>query len=333
MVDVNLRISALDKLVEYVASGIGAVCGPMLARRNARVAAESDQIEAQGKAEALRINVQGQADALSLIGRTIADPCNTSSHGGEFLRGHIEIHSRGEIESRVTFQEQRRASNIRTVVGMAARDVKDAEVNNHEVDHDWTVRFFTEVQDVTSEGMQRMWAKILSGEIKAPGRTSLHTLAVLKNMSQRDAELFSEVSKFVLVDFIFSGGEYLQDVAGYPSFENLVKLESYNLVKTSQFLRKTIPLPNSKFFIARSGNTLYRVFLTGNETPIKVPCYALTPQGKELYSLTEATLDSGCARALARFISEKGSLKLEQQRILGKEGDNHIASPWEPVPF
>ena len=31
MVDVNLKVPALEKLVDYAASGIGAVAGPMLA--------------------------------------------------------------------------------------------------------------------------------------------------------------------------------------------------------------------------------------------------------------------------------------------------------------
>ena len=40
MVDVNLKVPALEKLVDYTASGIGAVAGPMLAPWKARKKAE-----------------------------------------------------------------------------------------------------------------------------------------------------------------------------------------------------------------------------------------------------------------------------------------------------
>ena len=51
--------------------------------------------------------------------------------------------------------------------------------------------------------MQKIWAKILSGEVENLGRTSLRTLDTLKNMTKRDAEMFRDICNFVIGDFVF----------------------------------------------------------------------------------------------------------------------------------
>ncbi len=81
------------------------------------------------------------------------------------------------ITQRIQFQEEKRQSNIVAVIGQAAQELGDREVQDHEVDHDWTARFFNDVQDVSSEEMQQLWAKILAGEVERPGSTSLRTMS------------------------------------------------------------------------------------------------------------------------------------------------------------
>lgn len=202
MVDLNLKVPAVEKLIDYAASGIGAVAGPMVARRQARAAADVARIEAQGQADAMRIQARGQADSMNLITSAQAEARNHLATGEQLIQ--VETTLRKEIESRLTFQEQKRQNNIGAVVELAANELDDKDVQNHEIDHDWVARFFSDVQDVTSEHMQRIWAKILAGEVETPGRTSLHTLSILKNMTQRDAKLFEEVSRFVFYDFILN---------------------------------------------------------------------------------------------------------------------------------
>ena len=298
--------------------------------------AEADQIEAQGKSRVLHINAQSHASALSLIGEAITDAREKYSGSGKLLQAHTEIHGHGEIESRLTFQEQKRTKNIQSVVEMAAERLKDQEVNDHKVDHDWVARFFADIQDITSEQMQRLWAKILAGEIETPGRTSLHTLMILKNMTQNDAKLFTNMSRFVFGDAIFTGEdteEYMKSITGFPSFGEFLQLESYNLVKISQLLAQTISVPQPESYNTRIGDIVYRISATGTENLIRIPSYALTPQGKELYGFTEATLDPAHASALAKFIRNDGNFILEQARITGviRESGKFSISPWEPV--
>ena len=190
MVDVNLKVPALEKLVDYTASGIGAVAGPMLAPWRARQDAKARLLEAQADADSLRLIAGAQADAQrSLLA------------SGEAGHGVLEVGPRG-IEQRIEFQEQKRQANIASVVREAAAELGDKEIPDHEPDPDWTARFFNEVQDVSSKELQKIWSKILAGEVETPGRTSLRTLSILKNMSRRHAETFSTLSRYAIDNFI-----------------------------------------------------------------------------------------------------------------------------------
>ena len=56
-----------------------------------------------------------------------------------------------QFTQRIQFQEEKRQSNIETVVRHAASELEDKHVEDHEPDHDWTARFFNDVQDVSTK--------------------------------------------------------------------------------------------------------------------------------------------------------------------------------------
>ena len=143
MVDINLKVPALEKLLDYCASGVGAIGGPMLARWKART-----------EADALRIKAQGQADAIRLITDAQAEARQSFEVVPSSIQGEIDV--RNEIQARLSFQEEKRQGNIESVVGMAADELGERQVQTHDIDHDWTARFFADVQDVSSEKMQQI---------------------------------------------------------------------------------------------------------------------------------------------------------------------------------
>ena len=161
MVDVNLKVPALEKLLDYAASGIGAVAGPMLATWRARQDAKAQLIEVQAEADSLRLIADAQADAR----QSLVEPDQAGS-------GMVEIGPDG-IAQRIEFQEKKRQANIVSVVQDAAADLGDKEVSDREPDPDWTARFFDGVKDVSSEDMRKIWTRILAGEVESPGRTAL----------------------------------------------------------------------------------------------------------------------------------------------------------------
>ena len=173
----NALVRALDKLLEYAASGIGSVAGPMLAPWKARREAAAREVAAQGEANALRIIAEAQAEARTAL-------VSTASH----VRGEIDIAE--TVRQRIQFQEEKRHRNIGATVGQAAQQLGDKEVPDAEPDHDWTARFFNYIQDISSEEMQFLWGEVLAGEIERPGSTSIRSLSILRNLDQRTASLF-----------------------------------------------------------------------------------------------------------------------------------------------
>ena len=65
-----------------------------------------------------------------------------------------EINIQEAISQRIVYQEEKRQSNIVAVLNEAAESLGDKTVEDHEPDHDWTARFFNEVQDVSSDDMR-----------------------------------------------------------------------------------------------------------------------------------------------------------------------------------
>lgn len=180
MVDITLKVPALEQLLNIAASGVGSIAGPMLVSWQARQQAEAKRIEAAAYADVLQIRAQAQAEARRALVPSKAQASTTLDIGNAIVQ-------------RVQFQEEKRQANIGSVVSQAADWIQDKEVEAAEPDHDWTARFFNEVQDVSSKEMQSLWARVLAGEVERKGSTSIHTLNVLRNLDQHTAKLFKKL--------------------------------------------------------------------------------------------------------------------------------------------
>ena len=180
------KIPGVKKLAELAASGIGSVAGawvaPWVAARQAKV----KLIEARAAADSMRIIAQAKAEAMQVISRADAttglDPATD------------------QTSQRLDYQERKRQSNLVSLVSQAAEDLGHEEVPDQEPDHDWIARYFEYAKDVSDKDVQKLWAKVLSGTIRAPGSISLRALSMLRNMTRSEAELFKEAMRYRIVD-------------------------------------------------------------------------------------------------------------------------------------
>ena len=186
--EIGPLVSGISKLADYAASGIGSVAGPMLASWKARREANAKLIAAKGEVEAQRILAEGQAHAIQIIASAQADARAILVSPDATVQGQLDFGA--AVTQRIQFQEEKRQSNIMAVVQKTALEIGEKEVQDHEVDHDWTARFFNDVQDVSSEEMQRLWAKILAGEVEKPGSTSFRAMDILRGLERTTAILF-----------------------------------------------------------------------------------------------------------------------------------------------
>lgn len=319
MINVNLGFPALEKLVEYVASGIGAIGGPMLARWKAHADADALRITAQAHADSMRLIVDAQADAHQAFTFPQAS-----------VRTELDLHN--DMRSRISFQEEKRQRNIQAIVLEAADALVDKQVADHEVDHDWVARFFADAQDVSSDQMQQIWAKILAGEVERPGQTSLHTLAILKNMSQRDAKLFTRIATFMIDDIT------LRDIGtdgldGFPSYDELLTLQSYGLVTIDSDLIKYIDPQPDGVYCLDDHDSMYRMSqaTVREKSRIEIPVHALTPQGCELYGVIRPDKNLEYLSMFARFLHDKKGVILENALIISRSQNRLEYGEWRLI--
>ena len=289
MVDVNIRVPAFEKLLDYAASGIGAVAGPMLAPWRARKEAEARLLGTKTEAHSLKLIADAQADARrSLVAPEEAGP------------GMLEIGLDG-IQQRIEFQEKKRQANIASVVRDAAAELGDKEVPDREPDPDWTARFFNDVQDVSSRELQQIWSKILAGEVESPGRTSIRTLSILKNMSRKDAEMFSTLSKYFIDDIIHDDSLSALIDDRLPLFG--IKIAELGLVHGALDVYKTITLGSdgTKILLNRDN-----VLIVEGEPGKTIEMYGnvLTSPGKEIIQFCTNEADLEYFRNFAKFLNQ-----------------------------
>ena len=293
----------------------------MVATWKANIEAEAKRITTQADADAQITKAKADADTLQIIADAQAKARQSLDAPIESGHGTLEI--RGDtITQRIEFQERKRQSNIVSVVRTAATELGDKEVPNHEPDPDWTARFFDSVQDVSSEEMQKIWARILSGEVENPGRTSLRTLDTLRNMTKRDAEMFSDTCSFVFREgetyFIIDKIPYQHDAIRHTKLLHLQDCGLAAIGPTaykpsneaiSELIYQSLLLQISRKAKAHSG--------------LEILVSTLTTAGVELYRLSEPQLRMDYLRSLAGILRSH-NYQLSSAQIVNQHPDGRL---------
>lgn len=315
MVDVNLKVPVLEKLLDYTASGIGAVAGPMLATWKARKDGEARRLAASAEADARLIEATADAGSLRTIADAQAEARRRLDVSANLDGGTLEI-QRDNITQRIEFQERKRQQNIVSVVHRAANELEDTTVANHQPDPDWTARFFGVVQDVSSDDMQKIWARILAGEVQAPGATSLRTLDILKNMTKGDALLFEDVASYMIDGFMYNDADQSEDRVPID-YGVLLHLQDCGLLNSGPFLSVNLNTAMSE----HGWKGIYQDFVlivqptTKTVQTVAVPCVSLTNAGRELLKITDRHVRNDYLRAFARFLKTQGCRLLHSKIV------------------
>ena len=205
---------------------------------------------------------------------------------------------------RLEYQEQKRQLNTENIVRLAAQEgAEDEQVSAEPVEDGWAARFFTSAQDVSNEEMQRLWAKLLAGEVKRPGTFSLRTLEVLRNLSPTEAALFVRGASLSTDSRIFADA---LEAYGGVSFADLLLLQEAQLLNLVQV--------NSTPMKAKDGNVLtwslgfksVALVASGDGSLASFNVWKLTGPGKELASLTRGDDDLLYIAHLKRHLARRG---------------------------
>jgi hypothetical protein len=154
---------SVAKLIDSVGNQLGLFLEPTHIRRKGRAQADVLVSEANAKAEIAVLEINSKLAIQNIQDRA------------------------AEKNRR---REEKRQANAEAIAGKAVRELPPT-ASGAPVDEDWVAQFLDHCQDVSNEQMQSVWAKILAGEVTAPGSFSLRTLAAVKLLSPNEANAFT----------------------------------------------------------------------------------------------------------------------------------------------
>lgn len=179
------------KLLEMVQAGVGTWYKPRSIKREAE--AEACRIKALADANAYAVNT------LTGACRENSDVPVTYNNGSISITPEFSPEFMERTKERFLYQETTKQTSIENIIELTEQMLIDTpEVSDEPVDKRWAMRFFDSAAEINDEETQKLWAKILAGEIKKKGSFSLRTLEAMKNLSQEEAALFQEYSQYFI---------------------------------------------------------------------------------------------------------------------------------------
>lgn len=194
----------------------------------------------------------------------------------------------------MTYTEFYKAANFLHVAELAdqvfKQDYQNKADENQKYDFDWYMRFYDIVGNISDEEMQALWARILAGEIHRKGTYSLQLLDILKNFTQKQAELFNRVCSHCFISgdnvYIPNDNEYLQ--FANITYQDILDLDALGLINSSGTTSLSVKVQPDR--PALFGNDMLRMVIEyngqGNATQeFSFLQFPFTSAGRELITL------------------------------------------------
>lgn len=299
------------KLIETMRAAIGAVFEPRYIVKKAE--AEASAIEALG--DALRRNPEASVH-LEINGLTMSNLDPQSIEYRALTR---------DVSSKIKKQK-----NLETIANYAAEELdKKGTVSPESVDPDWTTRFIGIAEDISDENMQRIWAKILAGEVEKPNSYSKRTLEVLRNMSQKEAVLFQRVASTIVRadnECVILDCQNVKGVENGPDIRDILLLGEASLVCTESVHIRFEDVSKPCVFL-RSDTEIAFVGAADDASCCSVgfSAYKLTNAGRELLHIMSVAPSRSNFIAIIKNIQEHSrGVKMTVHEIISMGNDGTI---------
>lgn len=217
--------------------------------------------------------------------------------------------------TRLALQETIKQYNIESVVDNAY-DILEKEVHcsSEPVDQGWINRFFDSVADVSDEDLQKLWGKVLAGEIIQPKSYSLRTLETLKNLSKYEAELFQKISPCILTLgrslFLPSNTELLEKNG--ITYGEIIALDECGLINSGGLVSLNPLVSDTKPVAVYNRSKLIMLHgLETNDVKISIGEFGLTRAGKELFHILDCKFNDEYIYDFAEKTATQNSQKIK----------------------
>lgn len=184
-------------------------------------------------------------------------------------------------------------------------------------DQRWASRFVRDAEDASDETMQDLLARILAGEIRAPGAFSFRTLSVVRDLDQGTAQRFQTVARLVVngdmlpphTDLTPRGGPNL--AAFYQglgvAFVDMLSLIDAGLISSTEVVLMVRPddkdVPEFNGSLPVGAGHVINCVIGGEFEVLKLKGLRLSKPGAELLSVLEATSPASYFGLVAAWMS------------------------------
>ncbi len=284
---VRALVSPTEKLIDAIKDAVGTVYEPRHKRKMADAAA-------------YEINVVSKAMRNAADMSIVYDENGMNINSEDFRRF---VQRTGE---RFVQQELTKQRNIENVIDNAYDILeKEDRCSEEPIERGWLNRFFNSVADISDEDLQKLWGKVLAGEIKQPKSYSLRTLETLKNISKHEAELFQKIVPYI-VDmggtlFLASNDKLLKKHG--INYAEIMHLDECGLINSNSLITVNPSVSNAKEVALHNRSKL--IIMQGIETKenvVSIGSYSLTGAGIELFHIMQSAPDDNFLYDLAEDI-------------------------------
>lgn len=266
---VKALVSPAEKLIDNISKGIGVVYQP----KHVRKMAEAKAYEIKSICDA----IQGTVD-LPVVYEDGVVSMDSSDVAGLIQRAN----------HRQALQAARKQQNIESIVGKAyALLESNSPVEDDPIEEDWLNRFFDAAENVSSEDMQLIWARILAGETQNPGKFSVRTLELVKNLSKEEATVFQKILPLTILAgggrAIVSDEEILKKYG--VTYGDVLVLDDCGMINSSTaVIPKKIQKGETASYLAPA--RLMHIMCNGDkEVDVSLSIYKLTKPAVELLEI------------------------------------------------
>jgi len=213
----------LTRLIEVISGGFGAISKPYLIKKTAEAKAYEVKVIAEAMTESRKLLTNSEYDDGKIkVLSPDAQPNDLPALPNR-------------VTARIQYQELQKQQNIESVCSSAADELaQETSVPDSKPEPEWVSRFMEIASGISTEEIQRLWGRILAGEIKQPGAFSLRTLDVLRNLSKKEVESFVKLSNYVIrADdkvFYLDPNAFIFTKEGGISFHDILMLKDAGLI-------------------------------------------------------------------------------------------------------
>ncbi|MCG9697580.1 TIGR03899 family protein [Shewanella sp. Isolate11] len=232
--------------------------------------------------------------------------------------------SNASVAERAEFRNRKLASqyqsNLETIYTIAISNTP-SDLTGTDLDPDWVHQFFILAEQIHNRNMQELWGRILAKEIVNPGYFSLRSLATLKQLTHKEAQLFEKALSMsvkigddpklkLLIGYRHSGGigqlfrksnavNMALSHFGLP-YSSILTLVDAGLLHKSEFETGILNSKNPiNFTLAGQQSTL-----TPKHGHLVLSYYRLTSTGDELAQLVKLKADDAYGKALKALFNK-----------------------------